>query len=411
MLEFPAADPELVLGKALRVGTMNYRMLLPLTALTLSCSFVTGPGSSSSSAVPLDLDSPADPVNVVVELNEDETTSSVVSPEGGELALMGADGSVFTLEVPPGALLADTEISMTAIGSLEGGPVESNVYGVQLEPSGLAFYEFLTLTIQPAAEIPLEEQFMFKYEGSGSDFHRALIDPDSSEVRILLSGFSGGGVGRVTTADVAQWRMDRAQSAAARLENAIGEQQALERAGKITREQAQESIDKLLDDLDQAVVQAEKVATEDCGQLGKAIELSQTRNQLVEFGSVERLSSFAEPRALDRCRTYQAQGVWGPSSLAGVIKVQAPFKLTATSNYCTGTVDFLGSGMSGPVKCNATCSGEGRTVQFTGSGKFDISLTESGGTIKGFCSSLGIGVRGDQAEEDRFFVTLSRVTK
>ncbi len=65
----------------------------------------------------------------------------------------GADGSVYTLEVPGGALDDETEISMTTIDTLEGGPVESNVYGVQLEPSGLVFNEFLTLTIQPAEEL------------------------------------------------------------------------------------------------------------------------------------------------------------------------------------------------------------------------------------------------------------------
>ncbi len=130
-----------------------------------------------------------------MELNEDETTSAVIAPGGGELTLVSADGSVYTLEVPAGALLADTEISMTTINTLVGGPVESKVYGVQLEPSGLAFDKFLTLTIQPAEEIPLEEQFMFKYEGSGENLHHALVDPNTEEIRIKLLSFSGGGVG------------------------------------------------------------------------------------------------------------------------------------------------------------------------------------------------------------------------
>lgn len=126
---------------------------------------------------------------------------------------------------------------------------------------------------------------MFKFEGNGTDFRRALIDPNSREIRIFLTGFSGGGAGRVTIADLARWRMDRAQSAAGRIENAIGEQQALQRAGKITKQQAEQAIDRLLNELGEVVQDAEQAAAEDCKNLVRAIELRQILKRLDPFGS------------------------------------------------------------------------------------------------------------------------------
>jgi hypothetical protein len=204
-------------------------------SILVSCNSITNPATSSDaddindnaqtetqvqttlSTVSIDYDAPAEPLDVTVILSANETTSAVISAEGGNLVHTSADGSVYTLQVPAGALDVDTEVSMTVIDTLSGGPVETKLYGVQLEPSGLEFNKLLTLTIQPSAEIPLEEQFMFKFEGSGTDFRRALIDPSSREIRIFLTGFSGSGAGRVTIADLAQWRMDRAQSAAGRI--------------------------------------------------------------------------------------------------------------------------------------------------------------------------------------------------
>ncbi len=364
-------------------------------------------GATAVSTDRVDYDAPANPLDVTVVLNDRETASAVITPQGGRLTLTSADGSVYTLEVPAGALDVDTELRMTVIDSLEGAPVQSKVYGVQLEPSGLAFSGLLTLTIQPAADIPLEEQFMFKYEGSGTDFRRSLIDPDSRDIRIFLTGFSGGGSGRVTLADLAQWRMDRARSAASRIENAIGEQQALERAGKITQQQAEAAIDNLLSEFQEAVQNAEKAATEDCKNLAKAIELRQTFQRLEVFGSGENLAPIAKyQKELDKCRTYRANGGWGNSSLEGVIKIQSPFSLNI-STVCNGKMDFLGNRLSGPVKCDLTCAG----IRFTGSGKFNIKLTDDGGFIQGSCSTLAVGVPNDIEENEPFYVTLVRITQ
>jgi hypothetical protein len=231
-------------------------------ALTLSCSLVTGLGSAAPGSGDIDFDAPADPVTVTVVLNEDDSVSGVISPEGGELDFTSTDGSRYLLQVPPGALDAETEIVMTSVQSMEGIPLTGPVFAVQLEPSGLVFNELATLTVEPSTTIPIEDQLIFGYEGSGTDFHRALIDAESSEIRILVTGFSGHGV---TTADMANWRIGRAQSASAYMKDQIGSLQEKERSGRATREEAQAAIDKALDRFEkEALGPALTAALEDC---------------------------------------------------------------------------------------------------------------------------------------------------
>ena len=149
---------------------------------------------------PVDFSSPGDPLNVQVTLAEDEKTSATITPEGGELSLTTKDGSVYTLEVPPKALEYDVPITMTAVSSLQGAPLDGDeVFVVQLEPSGLLFNEILTLTITPSKEVPIDQQIIFGYEGNGQDYHLAPVDPTSKEIKIKLMGFSGFGMGNGET--------------------------------------------------------------------------------------------------------------------------------------------------------------------------------------------------------------------
>ena len=372
---------------------MRYRLLLPITALTLSCSFVTGLGSSSSSAVPVDLDSPADPVNVVVELNEDETTSSVISPEGGELALVGADGSVYRLEVPAGALLADTEVSMTVIGSLAGGPVEGNVYGVQLEPSGLAFYEFLTLTIQPAAEIPLEEQFMFKYEGDGENLHHAIVAPNTGEIRIRLLSFSGAGAGYITRTSE---KLGQLQSAQLRVDNAYGRLFQEFRKGTPAQQAAMTSaIYGLLEAQRKQVDLLISAAKEDCQNLEQALEarriLDKYRDELQEeiLGSGmsplndEQLAELAQLR--EKCRRpYNLQGMSGDFRIdQNICNIYGPITILAqsTASSCVSAESFIPVAGSLSGTYSYALRGCPFGVSGGGSGTYSIQLSPGGGTL------------------------------
>ena len=149
-------------------------LVLMLLAVSISCRLFTRTSSDHAPAV--DFGKPAKPLNVSMQLDKTHTASGKVLPTGGSLSLTAADGSVFTLEVPAKALDADTMITMTAVKSIIGAPLaDGTLAAVQLEPSGLLFKEIVTLTILPAKEIPINKQIIFGYEGSGEDYHLAVV--------------------------------------------------------------------------------------------------------------------------------------------------------------------------------------------------------------------------------------------
>src|SRR5688572_5778288 len=167
-----------------------------LIAVSLACkSFMPG-RSATTSGPPIDFTTPAKGLDVKVELDKKQTASGKISPSGGSVSLTSADGSKFTLDVPAKAVDSETTITMTAVKSVEGAPLDSTTpTTVQLEPSGLRFKEIATLTITLAKEIPIEKQIIFGYEGNGKDYHLAPVDPSSKEIKVRLMGLSGAGFG------------------------------------------------------------------------------------------------------------------------------------------------------------------------------------------------------------------------
>ncbi len=148
--------------------------------------------ASTSSLEEVDL---VEPVHVSVTVDESRAVSQVVPITGGSLTATGADGSTYTLVIPGDALLNETQITMTPAevtgmpAGFEAGP------GVKLEPEGLNFFNFATLTITPASEIPIDQQILFGYEADGQNLSLALPEIDSSEIKIQVLHFTGFFVG------------------------------------------------------------------------------------------------------------------------------------------------------------------------------------------------------------------------
>src|SRR5215207_6112111 len=165
-------------------------------AISLSCkSFMPAKEAETAKAKSIDF-ATGKSLDVKVQLDNKKTATGKITPAGGSLSLASADGSTFRLEIPPNALEKETEITMTAVKTIDGAPLDKNTpTAVQLEPSGLFFNEVVTLTIVPAKEIPVKEQIIFGYEGDGKDYHLALVDPKSKDIKIKLMEFSGAGVG------------------------------------------------------------------------------------------------------------------------------------------------------------------------------------------------------------------------
>ncbi|MHB0987594.1 MAG: hypothetical protein ACYC3P_02890 [Bellilinea sp.] len=190
----------------------------------------TGGNSATKQDVKAIFDIPADPIAVTITTDADRQAEKLIPAEGGSLSVTASDGSAFTLDIPAGALVVETVIRMTPVKAITGLPFgDGTAYTVQLEPEGLQLFADATLTITPAAEIPIDNQLFFGYQGQGTDLILAAPVVESSEIKILVSHFSGYGVTKGLLADIEPVRQRLGGSAEARLNSQIAEQLALER--------------------------------------------------------------------------------------------------------------------------------------------------------------------------------------
>jgi len=253
-----------------------------LVTVSIGCkSLIPSRATETSKQPAIDFTTPGKALDVKVTLDKKQTASGKVSPGGGTVSLTAADGSKFTLDVPANAVETETTITMTALKSLDGAPLDNNTpTAVQLEPSGLFFKELATLTIVPAKEIPIKEQIMFSYSSEGKDYHLAPVDPKSKEIKIKLIHFSGAGVGSGGDAAWAANLMVIAAEAQGRLEHIIGEstQEAHRRMllGDEDSAELNDLIDKAvaaIDKFEEQVLLKQMVAAElDCQHVEKAIQ-------------------------------------------------------------------------------------------------------------------------------------------
>jgi len=158
--------------------------------------------------------------------------SSMTITEGGTVSATGADGTTYTLTVPPDALRSDVIITMTPLASIEGLPFgDGTALAVQLEPSGLQLDAFASLDIVSAAAPSPSEQILFGYQGAGEDLSLALPDRAIDGIRILLDHFSGYGVGNGLLTDLGPIRQRLGGTAEQRITSALGEALQVEKQG------------------------------------------------------------------------------------------------------------------------------------------------------------------------------------
>jgi hypothetical protein len=397
-----------------------------IVGVSLSCKFIKDKASTDASDAPaIDFTTPSEGVDVKVVLDKKHTSTGKIGKAGGSVSLTSADGSKFKLDIPANALDADTSITMTAVKTLDGAPLDTNTPStVQLEPSGLLFNEMLTLTIVPAKEIPIEKQVMFGYHSEGEDYHLLPIDHKSEEIRIKLMHFSGGGVG--SASDVA-WAANlaiQARDASARLEHKMGQ---------YFREQRHEAllgisdgdpdwvkkIKNASDQYEDEVIRKEMVAAElDCRYARTAINhlLGDARNRalvdlpereslrpnldkLVKVGKeCKKAASFQIVGGLDDWQTNtKVCDIMQPFTLkGGGFSMELSGGLDGTYSYRgpmntqgTGTYTIsLPEGLDKPG--TMTGSGEGSAEGYSGSGTEKYTLTP----IED-CAEQGPGNKGE----------------
>jgi len=207
---------------------MKHR-LIAISALVVILFSACSPGGKASTGFQYLLEPPAEPLQVQIDVDGSRSAEAEISTAGGSLEAAGADGTRYRLDIPADALLDDARIRMTP-ANVSGLPFGSGqTLAVQLEPEGLTFNNFVTLTILPAADISIDQQIFFGYEANGSNLSLAAPVVDSKEIKLQLLHFSGYGVTKGLLADIEPVRARIGGSPETRLQSAIAEQLARER--------------------------------------------------------------------------------------------------------------------------------------------------------------------------------------
>ena len=148
---------------------------------------------------------PTPPVQPAVEAHPDTSraSSKVISPEGGSLSAVAADGTQFTLTIPAGALVSEEEITLTPVTAIDRLPLSGGLSAaVQLAPDGLLLFQAATLVIDLPVPIPPDQEITFAWRGIGEEFFLYPPKPlNTPSITLTLTHFSGYGAGRGTSAD------------------------------------------------------------------------------------------------------------------------------------------------------------------------------------------------------------------
>ena len=209
------------------------------------------------------LQADANPLRLTAVPDTARQVTQTIPVSGGTITATGADGTVYTLDVPADALLEATEISLTPSTGIDTPDISKDAaYGVELGPAGATFHNFVTLTIAPpaGASVPIARQLPIGWSGAQSVVSLAAIDPASAVVKLKLLHFSGYALLLATTGTNATLEPVRHRlggDAEARLGSLAGERLSQERQKQLLGAESDGVL--VLDDLfklfDEQVVQ------------------------------------------------------------------------------------------------------------------------------------------------------------
>lgn len=163
---------------------------------------------------------PPSPAMVTSTVDDARSVRGTIGRAGGTLSATGADGTKYTFVVPAGALADDVEITLTPIASTTGAPW-SRAAGARFAPAGLQFFQFATLAIEPAANIPVDRQVMM---GASADGELFIATPDvaSRAPRIKVLHFTDYWYTDMTPEQLNDQRQRSPTAAELRIENEVG---------------------------------------------------------------------------------------------------------------------------------------------------------------------------------------------
>lgn len=153
------------------------------------------------------------PLSISVAFDAERAVSAPVGAEGGQLSATGADGTVYTLSIPAGALAYTQTLTLAPSASVAGLPLSGGALGAaQIAPEGLILMQPATLTIAPPELPEAATIYAFGFDDTGAEFHLRGSDDAAAQlagtktISIRAPKLRGYGAGKGTQADVAQYR-------------------------------------------------------------------------------------------------------------------------------------------------------------------------------------------------------------
>jgi hypothetical protein len=139
-------------------------------------------------------------LSITPVLDTASAATATITSDGGTLTATAANGAIFTLTIPAGAIDDEETITMTPIASISDLPLSGGLAGaVELAPEGLILLKTSTLVIK--APIPIDQQSPFAWYDTGDDFHLYPLTLDVSTLTMTITHLCGYGIGVGTSAD------------------------------------------------------------------------------------------------------------------------------------------------------------------------------------------------------------------
>lgn len=140
--------------------------------------------------------------------------SASIGPDGGLLTTTSTAGTIYTLEIPAGALQGTQEVRMTPISDIAHLGLSGGLAGaVDLQPAGLVFALPARLRISLTRAAPAGMRLVgFAANGDFSRRELAFLATSATEAIVVVPHFSSSGAGFGTTAEVSQFTVAPNQS-------------------------------------------------------------------------------------------------------------------------------------------------------------------------------------------------------
>ena len=203
--------------------------------LTYQVQVLTESGPAGKSKVEIETgERKPNPLTVKPAYDEENAIVATIGTQGGTVSLVDSNEVKYTLNIPKGALSADTEIRMTAVTSIQDWPLDGNPIGaVRLEPEGLVLNDVAILTIGFPVDVNPDLSIVgFAFQANGEEFHLQPSDEVSGltnklpfagahlaslafqkpnhDIQMTVVEFKVGGVGQASGDSVSQYAKDHA---------------------------------------------------------------------------------------------------------------------------------------------------------------------------------------------------------